>query len=602
MKYILQQVLTYSMIIFCVLLLQSSAEIEKANAYSSNEPVTVSIFYNNDGESSLTSKDGYGNAASFVALLRQLRSKAEKNGHATLTLSSGDNFLAGTAFSASMQDNLFYDAVVLNEVGYDAIALGNHDFDFGPDVLADFIYETKKDIPFLSANLDFSQENNLLELYEMGRIAPSVIVESDNAYFGIVGLTTPELASISSPRRVEIMSDILTITQTEINKLIDQQVNKIILVSHLQSIEEEKKLVAQLYDVDIVIAGGGNELLANEGDILLPKDKKKVPYDSYPIIVKDSLDKEVPIVTTTGEYQYIGNLVVSFDAKGNIVSTPTGSLIRVADPMSEQSDAIEPDLTVLKKAVNPILLFEKNLANTVLAKTEVVLDGTRQKVRSQETNLGSLIADSLLWQAQQLYQEYGVAKPDIAFQNGGGIRNSVVIKKGENISKLDTFTALPFPNFLVVVPNVSASKLKLLMENAVSQVENTKGRFAQISGFSMQVDVSKVPLILDKDTNTVVQEGKRIITLQLDDGRYIVRNGKVIKSAPSVSIATINFLAQGGDQYPFNGHEYTSLGTTYQQSMANYLSASTKDGGLSSIVTAELYPAKGSGRIIFKEK
>ncbi len=600
MRNIVKKIMIYSVLVLCVLVLQSAALREQQGSYPKDGPVTVSIFHNNDGESYLSSKDGYGNAAAFVTLLHQLRSTAEEAGHATLTLSAGDNFLAGTIFAASMRNDIFYDAKVLNAIEYDAITLGNHDFDFGPDVLADFINEVEQDTPFLSANLDFSQEPNLFQLYEEGRIVPSIVVESNNAHFGIIGATTIELAAISSPRRVKIMSDLRLIVQTEINKLIDLGVNKIILVSHLQGIEAERTLVSQLYDVDIVIAGGGNELLANPDDILLPEDQESKAYDEYPMMAQDSQGKDVPIITTNGKYQYVGNLVVSFDAKGDIVSIPTGKIVRVADPSSKQSDAVELDSTVMQQALIPVMEFEENMANNILANTEVTLDGTRQKVRTQETNGGSLVADALLWQAKELHQEYGVVKPDIAFQNGGGIRNSVVIKKGESISELDTFTMLPFPNFLVVVPTVSASQLKLLMENAVSQVENTKGRFAQISGFSMEVDTSQPPLILDNETNAIVQEGKRIISLRLDDGRYIVRNGAVVSSAPSVSVATVDFLARGGDQYPFHDAEYVLLGTTYQQSLANYLSAREEDGGISSLITAAAYPSTGQRRIIFK--
>ncbi|MEM9288113.1 MAG: bifunctional metallophosphatase/5'-nucleotidase, partial [Pseudomonadota bacterium] len=102
----------------------------------------MTILHNNDGESQLVDAgsglEQFGGAARFVTLVNQIRTQREGAGNAVLTLSSGDNILPGPEFNASLNDGIFYDAQVLNAIGYDAIALGNHDFDFGPDLLADF--------------------------------------------------------------------------------------------------------------------------------------------------------------------------------------------------------------------------------------------------------------------------------------------------------------------------------------------------------------------------------------------------------------------------------------------------------------------------------
>ncbi len=568
--------------------------------YDDNKPVTLSLFHNNDGESNLTEKDGYGSAAVFVSLLNKVREEARLAGNATLTLSSGDNFLAGTAFSASTNTGEYHDAKVLNAIGYDAITLGNHDFDFGPDVLAEFIQSVDESVPFLSANLDFSKEKELSALVQAERILTSTVVESNGSYFGIIGATTTELATISSPRNVSILADVVAVIQAEVDRLTKIGINKIVLVSHLQGIGAEKAVVQQLKNVDIVIAGGGDELLANEGDLLLPQDQETEPYGTYPLVEKDSEERSVPIVTTPGEYKYIGRMEASFDAQGNLIEDVRGSLLRVAGPSSRQADAIRPDQEIQKNAVDPVLQFEKSLKDNVLAQTEVTLDGTRQLVRSQETNFGSLVGDAILWQSRQLYKQYGLPKPDIAISNGGGIRNSVVINAGESITELDTFTALPFPNFVVVVPNVSPEQLRLVMENAVSQIEDTKGRFAQISGFKIEVDVSRPALIINKEDGSIEQEGERILSIQLDDGQYIVQEGNVLGSAPSINIATLGFLARGGDQYPFRGADFTTVGVTYQQSLASYLSASSSTGGLEGTVSEAQYSANKKDRISFR--
>lgn len=106
-----------------------------------------------------------------------------------------------------------------------------------------------------------------------------------------------------------------------------------------------------------------------------------------------------------------------------------------------------------------------------------------------ETNLGNLTADSLLRQARQLAPGAGLGAPDVALQNGGGIRNNNLIPAGP-ISVLTTFDILPFSNFLRQLDGIPASQFKEIMENAVSGIEDAEGRFAQIAGFTMTFDPS----------------------------------------------------------------------------------------------------------------
>ena len=120
------------------------------------------ILHNNDGESQLLNAgrelEDFGGAARFVTLVKQQRARATEEGCAVLTLSSGDNFLPGPEFTASLENGVpFYDSLVISAIDYDALAIGNHEFDFGPDVLAEFIAGVDS-APFVSANLDVSAE------------------------------------------------------------------------------------------------------------------------------------------------------------------------------------------------------------------------------------------------------------------------------------------------------------------------------------------------------------------------------------------------------------------------------------------------------------
>ncbi|ACK64907.1 5'-Nucleotidase domain protein [Rippkaea orientalis PCC 8801] len=558
---------------------------------------TLSIFHNNDGESQLLQNGNEGGAASFITLLNSLKAQAnaDPNIDATLTLSSGDNFLAGPEFNASLTDGIFYDVRVLNAIGYDAIALGNHDFDFGPDLLANFISspDFSQPVPFLGANLDFSGEPSLQALVDSGRIAASTIVNKGGEDIGIIGAITPSLPAISSPGNVLINPDLTGIIQTEINALEALGVNKIILISHLQSINEELALIPQLSGIDVVIAGGGDDLLANPSDPLLPSDQGSGAAGLYPLTALNLDGITVPVVTTAGEYKYIGQLEVTFDNLGEVIGFQGGPVRNFqGDPNTT------PDPTIVSTVVDPVQASIDALDANVIATSEVDLNGRRGSfssgepgVRTVETNQGNLIADAILWQATQLAPSLGLPTPNVALQNGGGIRNNSIIAAGD-ITELDTFDMLPFSNFLSIVPDISPTQFKEILENAVSRVQNTDGRFAQIAGFEFIYDISATAQTVDNNGN-VLTPGDRIRSVQLSDGTVIVENGTVVAGAPNLNIATIDFLARGGDQYPLRGASFTNLGVSYQQALANYITQE-----LQGQILASQYPEGGSGRIL----
>jgi 5'-nucleotidase len=252
------------------------------------------------------------------------------------------------------------------------------------------------------------------------------------------------------------------------------------------------------------------------------------------------------------------------------------------------------DKTLQSKVVEPVEAFVADLAANIIANSEVNLDGRKPIIRSEETNEGNLIADSLRWQAEQLAADFGVAEPDVALQNGGGIRNEDIIPTGP-ISELDTFDMVPFPNFLTVFLAIPRSQFKEIMENAVSRavtgdIPGGTGRFAQISGFSFVWDANGTAQVLNPD-GTVATLGTRVQSIVLDDGTAIVNSGSVVPG-PDLTVATIDFLARGGDQYPFRGEPFTVLGVSRQQALSNYL-----QNALGGVITAANYPEGGEGRI-----
>jgi 2',3'-cyclic-nucleotide 2'-phosphodiesterase (5'-nucleotidase family) len=552
----------------------------------------LTVLHNNDGESELLGTEDFGGVARFKSLVDQLKFEAThrpppadargaKRG--VVMLSSGDNFLAGPQFNASLEKGApFFDTIAMDLIGYDAVAIGNHEFDFGPDVLAEFIGGFSSAVPFLSSNLDVSAEPALQALAEQGRIAGSTVVKERGERIGVVGATTPFLPFISSPRNVVVDPDVAGAIQAEVDTLESMGIDKIILISHLQSLTEDLELAPQLSGVDIMIAGGGDELLANQDDLLVPGD---TPVGPYPTFATDADGKSVPVVTTSGQYFYVGRLVAGFDNQGELVLINSGP-VRVS---GVEPDAVPPDPVVEEQVTEPVAESIAELGSNVIGTSEVDLNGLRSDVRTRETNEGNLIADSLLDQATSLAPAFGVPAPHVALQNGGGIRNDSVIPAGP-ISELDTFDMLPFANFLSVVPDIPRAQFKEILENAVSRVEFVDGRFAQIAGFEMTWDSTGTAQVLDADLN-VVTPGTRVVEVVLDDGTPIVSAGAVVPG-PNLNIATIDFLARGGDQYPYRGASFTTLGITYQQALENYIE--TTLGGL---ITAAQYPLGGEGRI-----
>jgi 2',3'-cyclic-nucleotide 2'-phosphodiesterase (5'-nucleotidase family) len=554
----------------------------------------LTILHNNDAESGLLPFTRqvapgefveFGGAARFKTLVDMLRKDAvsgppsipgAKRG--AIMVSSGDNFLAGPVFNLSLQKGVpFYDTIAMDLIGYDAITIGNHDFDFGPDVMVDFIRGfTYTQPPFLSANLIFTGEPGLQALVDEGRIARSVIIKERGERIGIIGATTPMLRYISSPRNVQVIDDVAAAIMMEVEKLEAAGVNKIILISHLQSIQEDFALAAELRGIDVMVAGGGDELLANPGDLLIPGDEDHV-YGPYPMTAVDATGKVIPVVTTPGSYSYVGQLVVAFDRHGNVVMIDeerSGSY-RVAG--GSLPDAVAPDPMMVALGEEPVRAGLAAMAENVVAYSEVDLDGRRGMVRTQETNQGNLIADSLLWQATQLAPTFGLPAPDVALQNGGGIRNDNIIPAGP-ITELQVFSMVPFPNFVSIVEDISREQFKLLLENAVSRVEFSDGRFAQVAGFSYVYDAA-------------APAGSRVISATLDGGTVLIFDGAVVPG-PALTVATIDFLARGGDQYPFNGAPFTTLGVTYQLALENYLVY-----GLDGLIQEADYPEGGEGRI-----
>jgi len=597
-------------------------------------PQTLSILHVGDQESWLLSAQGnlrdnasqlssfYGGVDRLAAVIAREEGLAMTEGRYVLKLNAGDAFLPGPRFSASLanlggafmdggQD--FYDAIAMRHIGFTATVFGNHEFDLGPATAARFaeVSGTK----YLSANIDYASNAAFDALAAAGTAGASMVVETDQGNrVGIVGLTTPRLPTISSPGDVRLLNydpsateaanlaALVPLVQAQVDAVRAQGATSVILMSHLQNVENELgRIIPFLTGVDVVVSGGGHELMANPGERLIAGDLAPLPpLNEYPRVVQDAAGQSVLTVTASFGNRYVGVLNLSLDDEGRVVRDSagvpmidTGTGMRRVSGAAADADRVAPDATLFSGVVQPVQDFIAALNAQVIGLSEVLLNGARgvagpageftQGVRNAETNLGNLVADALRF----------VAGTDVALQNGGGIRASV---NAGDVSVGDTFNVLSFTNLVVAAQTMTAQQLRDVLEHGFGGATPTgtaEGRFPQLAGLRVVYD-------------STLPAGSRIVSLVLDDDTVLVRDGRVVADARTISFATIDFLANGGDAYPFGllGVDFENLTTTltYQEALANFIAAPVSEGGLGGFISAQVYGPSNAfdrrGRIV----
>lgn len=446
---------------------------------------------------------------------------AARNDH-TLLLDAGDVF-SGTLYFNQFSGSA--DLYFMNELNYDAMTFGNHEFDKGPATLAQFVKQAK--FPFVSANLDFSADPDLKTLShsglgkpgEPGQIYPAMIKDIAGEKVGIIGLTTPETSVLSSPGPGVKFEDEALSAQKQVDALEAEGVNKIIVLSHL-GYTVDRELAKAVDGIDIIV-GGHSHTKLTEPEV-------------------HHADQEPTLIVQTGEYnQNLGQLDVTFDSTGKLTAWK-GELIELDAKDDAGNFKIKSDAAAeakLKEYAAPL----EELKKTVVGKAEVDLDGERGSVRKQETNLGNLIADGMRSKVMSIVKESDV-KGYVTIQNGGGIRASI---QAGDITLGDLLTTMPFGNNLTAL-KMTGAEITAALENGVSGVENGEGRFPQVSGLRFYYDSTKPGELIDDVTGEKTQNGQRIVKVQIqnEDGTYADIDPKAY-----YIVATNSFMATGGDFY-----------------------------------------------------
>jgi len=541
----------------------------------------------------------------------------------TLILAGGDNFIPGPFLTAGADPSLNSvigsaglgrpNLAILNAFGVDASAIGNHEWDLGSAVFSGAYAASGAwqgaQFPYLSANLDFSKDSAIAPTVVAGgqeastikgKVAPSAIVTEGGEKIGIVGATTQVLERISSPTGTEVngfpkageagdnttehddMALLAAELQPVIDALIAQGSNKIVLVSHLQDLNNERALAPLLHGVDIILSAGSHTRLGDANDVAAPFPGHDANFaDTYPIVSHDADNNPTLIVSTDSEYTYLGRLVVEFDQDGHLVLDALDDTVNGAYAATEgvlqaaygttdsaqsiiDSSAIGSRVDQITSAVDQVIQVKDS---NVFGYTDVYLEGDRVFGRAQETNLGDLSADA---NGAAAAAALGGDSFIVSLKNGGGIRASigeVVPATGEKIppianpdagkdaggiSQLDVENALRFDNKLMVFDTTADGLLNIL--NYAASLAPGNGGFPQVGGVSYSYDPTQ-------------PAGHRIIDVALidEDGdviRKIVDDGVVVADAPAkISIVTLNFTANGGDGYPTkaNGENFRYL-------------------------------------------
>ncbi len=417
-----------------------------------------------------------------------LKNYYEELGVETLLLHAGDA-IHGQSIASLTEGKAIID--IMNLVDYDALVVGNHEFNYGLPRLIEL--SELAEFPFLGANVTYKANGDtVLEDY--------IVVESEEFSVAVIGLATPETLYKADPTSVADLniSEPATITQETVTKLEAEGVDFIIALAHLGLDEATEEAIRTDYlaenvdGIDLIVDGHSHTFLENGLNI----------NDTF--------------IVQTGEYfSNIGIIEVY-----NIESDPTFVLSYLSpkfdeeNPVPTELEAFVPNQEV-EDLVKQLNVEIEEITSEVIGYSNVHLEGERENVRTKETNLTSLLMDSLL----------DGTGADIALGNGGNTRAS--IETGD-ITLGDIITTWPFGNMVVTIEVTGAEFLEAI-EHGVSSYPDPAGHFAHLGGVKVEFNPEK-------------EVGNRVVSILNEDGTDFDLNKTYV-------LATNEFVSNGGDGY-----------------------------------------------------
>ncbi len=474
--------LLYSLAFAAVLVSAISLSLAACTENTSDAPAPppvqkISILHFNDFHGHLEPfkrhyKDtqAWGGLMRMATLVKRIRQENESKGIETLFLSSGDT-LQGSLLSTAFKGEAEF--LALDKLGLTAMAVGNHEFDFGPERL--FELERMVNFPLLSSNIHMRGGSGLLfKPYEL-------ITGKNGLRIAIVGLTTAETPITTLPENVEEFRFVEPeLAMQSYFDDVDRRSDLIILLSHLgRNIDEA---IARRYpETDIILGGHTHTLMAE------PKIAGEV------------------IISQAGDHGlYLGRLDIEIKKDRAFL-------------LKHEMIPIKPDVPEDPETKKFIQGYSDKLSaeyKRQIGYSKVLLDGERSNIRTKETNLGDLATDAMR----------NFTKTDVALLNGGAIRDS--IHPGPVLLE-NAMQAFPMNNKIFTMI-ISGEDLFKVLKHSIRGItgltaDEQLGGFLQVSGLSFEVDKG-IP-------------------------KNITVNGKRLVLYKSYKVATIDFLAAGGDGY-----------------------------------------------------
>ena len=478
----------------------------------------------------LHTNDVHGAIASY-AKVAALKKSFEDAGAYTLLVDAGDYIQGDPTVSVSQGKTA---VELMNLAGYDAATIGNHEFDYGYENFKTIAKDAK--FPIVSANLKYN-----------GKVenAHTVFTAPGGEKIGVFGLTTPEVGTKAHPAKIKgvtvlAQKEMFDCAQKEVDALKADGCDFVVCLGHL-GIEDESTgnrsidLLEKVTGIDVFIDAHSHSTIeetaeaAGETVETLPEQGAVVTGETAMV----AMESGKTLVTSTGTK--LANI---------------GAVMLSKDGCSARNIPVEAiTLDGVKEVADRAAAIQKQIDDdygAVFAKTEVLLNGEKAPGnRTEETNLGDLITDSLVWGAEKNGEAV-----DAAVTNGGGIRAAI---NAGDITKKDVNTVLPFGNTLSIVKVTGAELLEALEASTFSTPEAIGG-FPQVSGIEFTVDTAKEFKAGDLYPGSTYHKPAGIERVTITSV-----GGKDFDEKATYSIATNDFMAAGGDTY----YAFASAKTNY---------------------------------------
>lgn len=503
--------------------IEASTPTETTASSSATDSIEAVIIHTNDVHGRILEEKGVIGDAKAAAVIEEERSKVEN----TIVVDAGDAFQGLPISNSTKGEDR---ANIMNQVGYDAMTVGNHEFDFGMDQAIK--YKETLNFPLLSANT-YVNGARVFEASTIVDKTPTVVGDE----FVVIGVTTPETAIKTHPKNIEGVTFADPIT--EVNKVIDEVearaladnrvYNNYIILAHLgvdatTPVEWRGSTLAEALSQNSKLAG-----------------KRVIVIDGHSHTVQSATYGDNVTYNQTGSYlNNIGKVTLKSEQL-----LGEASLISAADTASVTPDALITEL------VNEIKVkYEAENAQVVIENNPVELNGERSNVRVRETNLGNAVTDAIYAYGQTGFSN----KTSLAVTNGGGLR--ATIAKDQPVTKGDIIAVLPFGNIISQI-TVTGQQIQDMFTKSLSsalQTDKETGKFLldengaplfEASGGFLQISGATVFY----DPTLPVKERVLLIgILNPETGEY-----DDLDLEKTYYLATNDFLAAGGDGYTMLG-------------------------------------------------